>query len=150
MSQLSGTAAPNSGAQESTPIEGLLLERLRVRSDFLRVAATRRRWATPGLVLQVAETPPENRKEGVIRIGYTASRKVGGAVARNRARRRLREVVRRVMPDHAKTGRDFVVIARANTERRPFDKLVGDLETALKKLDVWRGANTQPKAHAAP
>lgn len=120
-----------------------LIERLKVRSDFLRVAATRRRWATPGLVLQVAKTPKEAMKSGTIRVGFTASRKVGDAVTRNRARRRLREAVSRVMPAHAIPDRDFVVIARANTVRRPFVDLIADLETALQKLDVW-GDRTPP------
>ena len=132
MSQTSGTAKTKSGTQETPPIE-----RLKVRSDFLRVAATRRRWATPGLVLQVAETPKEHLKSGAIRIGYTASRKVGDAVTRNRARRRLREAVRQVMPAHAAPGCDFVVIARADTVRRRFEDLTSDLESALQKLDVW-------------
>ena len=132
MSQTSGTANSKSGTQEMP-----LIERLKVRSDFLRVAATRRRWAAPGLVLQVAKTPEEQLKSDTIRVGFTASRKVGDAVTRNRARRRLREAVSRVMPAHASPGRDFVVIARANTVRRPFADLVCDLETALQKLDVW-------------
>jgi ribonuclease P protein component len=131
MSQKSGIAVSKSGAQEMP-----LIERLKVRSDFLRVAATRRRWATPGLVLQVAETPAELSDREVIRVGFTASKKVGDAVTRNRARRRLREAVRQVMPSHATPGRDFVIIARANTVRRPFADLITDLELALKKLDV--------------
>lgn len=135
MSQMSGTAVSESGTQEMR-----LIEPLKVRPDFLRVAATRRRWAAPGLVLQLAETPEEALKARTIRIGYTASRKVGNAVARNRARRRLREAVRRVMPAHAQPGRDFVVIARANTLHRPFGDLVTDLETALRKVGAWNNA----------
>lgn len=114
-------------------------ERLKRRDDFLRVAATRRRIAMPGLVLQVADAPTD--ASGSVRIGFTASRKVGGAVERNRARRRLREAVRRVMPRHASSGRDYVVIARKGTLDRPFDRLVDDLATALKRLDAWRPAS---------
>jgi ribonuclease P protein component len=125
------------------------IERLKIRPDFLRVAAARHKWAAPGLVLQVASTPREIGDAPTIRIGYTASRKVGGAVARNRARRRLREAVRRVMPCHAAPGHDFVLIARANTVNRPFDALVGDLETALHKLDVWCDGSATEKAAAA-
>ncbi|NKB48838.1 MAG: ribonuclease P protein component [Alphaproteobacteria bacterium] len=121
-----------------------IIERLKVRSDFLRVAATRRRWATPGLVLQVAQTPEEVADDGIIRVGFTASKKVGDAVTRNHARRRLREAVRQVMPAHASPGRDFVVIARANTVRRSFNDLVSDLESALQKLDVW--GDTKPSS----
>lgn len=116
------------------------LDRLRYRRDFLRVAATRKRTAMPGLVLQVADTPADTDTRAdkpLIRIGFTASRKVGGAVARNRARRRLREAVNRVMPTHA-APRDYVVIARKGTLDRPFRKLLDDLEAALKKLESWR------------
>ena len=120
----------------------LQLGRLKRRGDFLRVAATRKRAATPGLVLQIAAAPPDTAEyaAGDARIGYTASRKVGGAVERNRARRRLREAVRRVMPDHAAGRRDYVVIARKGTLDRPFERLLGDLESALRRLDAWRPA----------
>ena len=135
MSELSGTASAECGPQKSPT-----LRKLKVRSEFLRVAAARRRWAAPGLVLQVAEAPAHQNGEADIGVGFTASRKVGDAVARNRARRRLREAARRVLPVHAKPGCDYVVIARAGTPRRSFDGLVGDLETALRKLDAWRAA----------
>jgi len=117
-----------------------VIEPLKVRADFLRIAAARRRWATPGLVLQVAATPAEHGKADTVRVGYTASRKVGNAVARNRARRRLRAAVARTLPEHTVAGIDVVVIARAATVRRRFGDLVTDLEMALKKLNVWNGA----------
>ena len=64
--------------------------RLTQRSEFLRVAAARRKWAAPGLVLQACERTDDATASGPPRVGFTATRKVGGAVVRNRARRRLR------------------------------------------------------------
>ncbi len=74
-------------------------------------------------------------------MGFTVSRKVGNAVQRNRARRRLRAAVEDVMPDLAREGHDFVVIGRAGTLTRPFPALVGDLKKALKELDACRTPN---------
>lgn len=79
-----------------------------------------------------------------IRVGFTASRKVGNAVARNRVRRRLRVAVGQVMPLHADEGCDFVVIGRRATLKRPFHSLLGDLRTGLKRLGAYReGANEE-------
>ncbi len=69
-----------------------------------------------------------------VRVGFTASRAVGGAVARNRARRRLRAVVREVMLNHARPGHDYVVIARKATLRRPYVDLRRDLTRGLHQL----------------
>lgn len=83
--------------------------------------------------------------EGGFRVGFTASRKVGSAVARNRARRRLRAAVREVMPDNARPGHDYVVIARRDALSRPFDELVGDLASALEHVTDRR----QPELRAS-
>ena len=107
---------------------------LKKRSDFLRVRAAARRWAAPGLVLQSAPTPPADVEEGMVRVGYTASKRIGNAVARNRAKRRLRAAVAHVMPVSAQCGCDYVVIARAATLTRPFDALAGDLAAALSRV----------------
>jgi len=71
-------------------------------------------------------------------VGFTASKKVGNAVERNRARRRLRSAVDAVMPRHAKDAHDYVVIARAQTVRRPYGSLLEDLASALKRLRLWQ------------
>jgi ribonuclease P protein component len=112
------------------------LTRLKRRADFLRTAAARKKAALPGLVLQVAHQA--EAAAAAPRIGFTASRKVGNAVMRNRARRRLREAADTVMPGHAKHGRDYVLIARMDTAARPWSELLGDLETALKRVQAWR------------
>ena len=110
------------------------IERLKQRSDFLRVAAARRKWVTPGLILQAARCPAADAASQGFRVGYTASRKVGGSVERNRARRRLRAAVAGVMADHAERGVDYVIIARRGTLDRRFADLAADLETACRRL----------------
>ena len=115
------------------------IERLKQRSEFLRVAVTRQKWVAPGLILQAAARPAQAGPDaafdsGPFRIGYTASRKVGNAVQRNRARRRLRAAVAEIMPARASPGCDYVLIARARTVDRRFADLVTDLETAFDGL----------------
>jgi ribonuclease P protein component len=110
------------------------LLRLKRRTEFLRVAGSRRKSVTPGLILQALHRP----EAAAARVGFTASRKVGIAVERNRARRRLQAAVAQVMPLHAAPGHDYVLVARAATIRRPFAALIGDLEAALKQLGAWR------------
>lgn len=112
------------------------LRRLVERREFLRAARKGRRWAAPGMVVQACAAP--DRPPFEIGIGLTASRKVGKAVVRNRARRRLRALARDYLPRHAAPGHDYVLIARAATARRPFAGLRADLEQALKRLGVYR------------
>ncbi|WP_413206566.1 ribonuclease P protein component [Rhodospirillum sp. A1_3_36] len=115
---------------------------MKQRTDFLRVAGKRKKWAAPGLVLQVAPQPGATARHPApdrpIRVGFTTSKKVGDAVERNRARRRLRAAVDIVFPGEAQTGRDYVVIGRSATVTRPFDLLVADLRAALKRLGSRR------------
>lgn len=122
------------------------LETLARRADFLRVAGAGWKWATAGLVLQAcprrAETaPPSNSAAGAsvsaaLRVGFTASKKVGGAVVRNRARRRLRALAREVLVREAAPGYDYVLIARAETATRDYTQLRGDMRFALKRLKL--------------
>ena len=110
----------------------IVIERLKRRPDFLRVASGRQKYVTPGLVLQMR--PREDMPATTARVGFTATRKVGSAVIRNRARRRLREAARATMPEAAVAGCDYVVIARAGTLSRPYPALIQDLRTALTAL----------------
>ncbi|MGY9049546.1 MAG: ribonuclease P protein component [Rhodobacterales bacterium] len=70
-----------------------------------------------------------------VRVGFTCSKKVGNSVARNRAKRRLREAARLVLPEIARPGWDYVLIGRFEaTAKRPFPDLQQDLRDALRKL----------------
>ena len=115
------------------------IARLTRRAEFLRVANAKRKSVTPGLILQILRYPGgDTSAPAGPRVGFTASRKVGIAVERNRARRRLRAAVDQVMRLHAAPGNDYVVIARPETVKRPFAALKGDLEKALRQLGAWR------------
>lgn len=85
---------------------------------------------TPAFIVQMYSRFPE----GSPRCGITASRKVGGAVKRNRAKRRLRSLARMVMPQWAHRGTDYVLIAREEVLKREFSAMVQELEHALKKV----------------
>ena len=124
--------------------------RLKRRRDFLRLARSGRKWAAPGLVLQ-AQSRPEGLEttQGTdtvsMRIGFTVSRKVGNAVVRNRARRRLKAAAENIFPAHGKPGFDYVVIGRAATPVRPWAALQDDMVAALKKVGGWREGEEQDR-----
>ncbi len=83
-----------------------------------------------------------DRRDGValIRVGFTATRRVGGAVVRNRAKRRLREAARQLLPQLARPGCDYVLIARGGTVSRPWPRLLDDVKSALIRLAADLGA----------
>lgn len=110
---------------------------LKQRKDFLRVAAAGRKWVTPGILVQTAPTPTNTAADS-LRYGITASRKVGNAVARNRAKRRLRALAVNHLPLIAAPGFDYVLIARQATATRPFTALIDDLNAAVSRLKVAR------------
>jgi ribonuclease P protein component len=108
--------------------------RLKTRSEFLHVRGGTR-FTVPSLVLQARPRPEgETKDAGVARFGFTATKGLGGAVIRNRARRRLKEAVRVAAPSCAKAGYDYVLIAREGTVQRRFADLIKDLERALAKV----------------
>ncbi|MFP4274214.1 MAG: ribonuclease P protein component, partial [Paracoccaceae bacterium] len=122
-----GDATPGT----ASPADLSRLDILRKRSQFLACARARRQ-AMPGLVVQ-----GRDRADGAahVGVGFTCTKKVGNAVARNRAKRRLRAAAREVMPQMARPGWDYVLIGRAEaTAQRPYESLKSDLARALARL----------------
>ena len=112
--------------------KALKLETLKKRSDFLRVASTRKKWITPAMVIQISDLI--NDDDSKIEVGFTASKKVGNAVARSRAKRRMREVAKKVLTGCGSEKHAYVLIARQEILVYSFDQLIRDLKWALKRL----------------
>jgi len=112
------------------------IERMTSRPQFL-AAAKGVSEARGAVVVQRLD-----RQDGVptVRLGFTATRKVGNAVIRNRAKRRLREAARAVAPLLAVSGSDYVFVARMGTADRPWDRLLDDVKSALTRLATPRPA----------
>lgn len=110
------------------------LGRLTQRSEFLFIREGRYK-AQGGVVVQVRENPKALDNQS-IRVGFTATKRIGNAVKRNRAKRRLRETARKHLPRLGLPGHDYVFIARDGTNDRPFALLLDDVEKALISLSA--------------
>ncbi len=108
---------------------------LKTRADFLKVAGRGRKWAMPGLVVQAAARSDGLDEASAPRLGLTASKKVGNAVARNRAKRRLRALGNEMLPEHGRADLDYVLIGRPATLRRAYGDLREDLLVALRRVN---------------
>jgi ribonuclease P protein component len=118
---------------------GLRMDHLKKRADFLRATRGVRR-VTPSLTLETCSSPEAGES---VRVGFTATRKLGGAVVRNRAKRRLRAAAAAVLPLSGLAGNDYVLVARPGTLTRDFASLREDLAAAVKAAHLKQ---TNPKA----
>jgi len=121
------------------------IQRLKSRPQFL-AAAKGVSEARGAVVVQL-----RNRADGETHVGegFTATRKIGGAVVRNRAKRRLREAARALLPRLGLPGCDYVFVARMGTAERPWARLLDDVESALTRL-ASRSSGPSGAADAKP
>ena len=106
---------------------------LKSSGDFQRISRLGKRWSFPSFIMQVL------KQEGThpsFRLGLTVSRKVGNAVVRNRAKRRLREVVRLYATPEKLAGWDIVLIGRTSASERGFALMQQDFMQGLKNMGV--------------
>lgn len=146
------------------------LQTLKKRADFLRIR-NGRYFAAPGLVLQAirvvkSKAPPVSKAEqtraekrdvrsscdfevgqDVVRFGFTATKKLGNAVVRNRTKRRLREAVRLIAPQNARADYEYVLIGRKSTLKRPFSSLLQDLTIAFNRVHGNRVRGNRGESH---
>ena len=113
--------------------------RLKTRPQFLfvRAGSTERR---KSVVVQARQ----RKGSELIGAGFTATKKIGNAVVRNRAKRRMREAASRLLPLHGRRGADYVFIARMETATIGWQRLLDDMESALISLAEDFSAGTGP------
>ena len=109
------------------------LGRILKRSEYLRIKHEGTSVATPGLVIQ-AVSGIDQREAPCPRVGYIVSKRVGNAVKRNRARRRLKSVAADILTRNGLPAWDYVFIGRVTTLERSYDSLLEDAKVALRKI----------------
>jgi ribonuclease P protein component len=117
------------------------MDRLRQRADFLAVANGARA-NSAAFVVQARRRDDD----GPVRVGFTVTRKNGTATERNRIRRRLREVVKRLDVISMRPHSDYVLVGRRTALTCDFATMLDDLRSALRRLD--RQPTTPPRAHS--
>ena len=105
------------------------LRSLRARRDFVNAHRRGRRHVTPSFILQM-----QPHEMSGIGLGLTASKKLGRAVARNRARRRLRALARAILPQRGRAAHAYVLVARKPILTRPWQDCLQDLQAALRRV----------------
>lgn len=107
------------------------IETIKERSSFVKLNGESK-FIVSGFILQMGANP--KLAENAARIGFTVTKKMGGAVVRNRIKRRLREASRKVMQIYAKPGYDYVLIARHKALACDFSELVREMEFAFSRI----------------
>jgi ribonuclease P protein component len=116
-------------APRPRPQEAQRLATLKKRADFLAANAGKR-LSTPGFILLIRD---RKDSDPAMRVGFTVTKKIGGAVVRNRMKRRFRALAREIVPSQGLAGADHVMIGRANGIERDFALLRSDLTGALDR-----------------
>jgi ribonuclease P protein component len=124
---------PKTRDQDAPTSVGQALGRLTRRAEFERASRGRRR-SLEAFTLQAASRPAEEAVGEAARVGLTVTKKVGGAVVRNRIRRRLKAALRAALPLEARADCDYVLVARREALARPFAALVDDLRQAFRAV----------------
>ena len=123
-----------------------VLKRLTKRSDFLRVQRANIKYVTPSLVVQTASN--SSLGQMTARVGFTASKKIGNAVSRNFAKRRMRALISQ-QSNALVEGTDYVVIARQAMLVKKFSdieaEMIGAIHALNKKM-LLRKADIKPNS----
>ncbi|WP_426033319.1 ribonuclease P protein component [Cypionkella sp. TWP1-2-1b2] len=126
---------PVAEASEAPPAIFARVQTMKNRPDYLRTAQGRRQ-GTGSFLLQGRARGDDT---ALVRIGFTASKKIGNAVARNRAKRRMRALAREVLPDLARPGWDYVLVAKPEaTISRNYKDMLADFASALASVHKVR------------
>jgi ribonuclease P protein component len=118
----------------------MTISSLKRRSEFLAVSASEERWVRDAVVIQILQKSEDQNFS--VRAGFTATKKIGGAVVRNRAKRRLRALYQKYQPFiqkqllEQKRSADLVLVARRDTATVDFKRLEEQMVYALRKLKL--------------
>src|SRR5262249_52039726 len=119
-------------------------ETIKKRSEFLRIRGGAR-GATPLCVVETKPAPEGVPSTGP-RFGFTGTKQLGNAVVRNRIRRRLKAAVNLLQQANARTGFDYVLVARSAAYDCPFPELVKELEYAFHRVHHPAGAKSRGRS----
>ncbi len=114
------------------------LETIKKRSDFLSAAARGKKFVTHNFILQMQQRPDSHPAGDGPRFGFTVTKKMGGAVTRNRIKRRLRTALREIAEKHALPGHDYVIISRHQALDCSYAELVRDMEFAFSRITTMK------------